>query len=99
MAYEDPNAPSQPQTSDPVAPAAATATAATPEKKSGSWDWLLPSIVAVIIVKVFGLVGGLVSLSASTDASSRGRLSTARKKLKYGDVIGVLLRTGSARRS
>ncbi len=61
MAYEDPNAPSQPQTSDPVAPAAATATAATPEKKSGSWDWLLPSIVAVIIVKVFGLVGGLVT--------------------------------------
>ena len=59
MAYEDPNAPSQPQTRAPAAPAAAPA--ATPEKKSGSWDWLWPSIVAVIIVKVFGLVGGLVT--------------------------------------
>ena len=51
MAYEDPNAPLQPQTPEP----------ATPEKKSGSWDWLWPSIVAVIIVKLFGLVGGLVT--------------------------------------
>lgn len=55
MAYEDPNAPSQPT------PVPATTPAATPEKKSGSWDWLWPSIVAVIIVKVFGLVGGLVT--------------------------------------
>ena len=54
MAYEDPNAPSQP-------PIPATAPAATPEKKSGSWDWLWPSIVAVIIVKLFGLVGGLLT--------------------------------------
>jgi hypothetical protein len=45
MAYEDPNAPSQPQTPAPAAPVAAPA--ATPEKKSGSWDWLWPSIVAV----------------------------------------------------
>ena len=59
MAYEDPNAPSQPQT--PVTAAPIAAPAATPEKKSGSWDWLWPSIVAVIIVKVFGLVGGLVT--------------------------------------
>lgn len=57
MAYEDPNAPSQPQTPAPVTAAPAT----TPEKKSGSWDWLWSSIVAVIIVKVFGLVGGLVT--------------------------------------
>ena len=57
MAYEDPNAPSHPPT-----PAPATAPATTPEKKSGSWDWLWPSIVAVIIVKAFGLVGGLVTL-------------------------------------
>jgi hypothetical protein len=42
-----------------TAPVAAPA--ATPEKKSGSWDWLWPSIVAVIIVKLFGLVGGLVT--------------------------------------
>lgn len=59
MAYEDPNALSQPQTSAPAAPVETPA--ATPEKKSGSWDWLWPSIVAVIIVKVFGLVGGLVT--------------------------------------
>lgn len=57
MAYEDPNSPSQSQTPAP----AATAPAATPEKKSGSWDWLWPSIVAVIIVKLFGLVGGRVT--------------------------------------
>ena len=50
MAYEDPNAPSQ-------MPAPAT----TPEKKSGSWDWLWPTILAVIIVKLFGFVGGLVA--------------------------------------
>ena len=56
MAYEDPNAPSQPLT-----PAPATTTAATPEKKSGSWDWLWPTIGAVIIVKLFGIVGGLVT--------------------------------------
>lgn len=59
MAYEDPNAPSQPQTPAPARPAATPAT--TTEKKSGSWDWLWPSIVAVIIVKVFGLVGGLAT--------------------------------------
>ena len=58
MAYEDPNAPAQ--TSTP-APATVTAPAAAPEKKSGSLDWLWPSIVAVIIVKLFGLVGGLVT--------------------------------------
>ena len=57
MAYEDPNAPSLSQTSAP-----ATAPATTPEKKSGSWDWIWPSILAVIIVKLFGLVGGLVTL-------------------------------------
>ena len=31
-------------------------------KKSTSWDWIWPSIVAVVIVKVFGLVGGLVTI-------------------------------------
>ena len=60
MAYEDPNAPSQPQAPATAAPIAAPAV--TRAKKSGSWDWLWPSIVAVIIVKLFGLVGGLVTL-------------------------------------
>lgn len=50
MSYEDPNAPT---TQTP---------SAAPAKKSGSWDWLWPTIVAAIIVKLFGLVGGLVSL-------------------------------------
>lgn len=54
MAYEDPNAPAP-------TPAPATTPATTPEKKSGSWDWIWPSILAVIIVKLFGLVGGLVT--------------------------------------
>lgn len=59
MAYEDPNAPSQPQTTVRATPTAAPP--APTEKKSGSWGWLWPSIVAAIIVKVFGLVGGLVT--------------------------------------
>ncbi len=59
MAYEDPNAPLQPKAPAPAAPTLAPA--ATPEKKSNSWDWLWPSVVAVIIVNVFGLVGGLVA--------------------------------------
>jgi len=54
MAYEDPNAPSP--MSAPTAPQASA-----PEKKSGSWDWLWPSILAVIIVKLFGFVGGMVA--------------------------------------
>lgn len=33
-------------------------------KASNSWDWIWPSIVAVIIVKLFGLVGGLVTVGA-----------------------------------
>lgn len=56
MAYEDPNAP-------PSTPSLAPTTAkiAVAEKKDVSWDWLWPSILAVIIVKLFGLVGGLVT--------------------------------------
>ena len=50
MAYEDPNATTQ-----------STSVSTASSKKSGSWDWLWPSIVAVIIVKLFGLVGGLVT--------------------------------------
>jgi len=33
-------------------------------KKSNSWDWIWPSIVGVIIVKLFGLVGGLVTIGS-----------------------------------
>jgi hypothetical protein len=64
MAYEDPNAPSP-----SPAPASAPTTASTvsttaTEKKPGSWDWIWPSILAVIIVKLFGLVGGLVTFGS-----------------------------------
>lgn len=64
MSYEDPNAPSP-----SPAPASAPTTASTvsttaAEKKSGSWDWIWPSILAVIIVKLFGLVGGLVTFGS-----------------------------------
>ena len=60
MAYEDPNAPPSASTPAPT-PTPTTTPTAAPEKKSGSWDWLWPSFVAVIIVKLFGLVGGLVT--------------------------------------
>lgn len=56
MSYDDPNAPSQSQM-----PATTASAEGAPEKKSRSWDWIWPSIVTVIIVKVFGLVGGLVT--------------------------------------
>ena len=61
MSYQDPNAPaSAPATTSASVPASTT----TSEKKSGSWDWIWPSILAVIIVKLFGLVGGLVTLGS-----------------------------------
>jgi hypothetical protein len=61
MSYEDPNAPaSAPATTPASVPASAT----TSEKNFGSWDWIWPSIVAVIIVKLFGLVGGLVTFGS-----------------------------------
>ena len=59
MGYEDPNAPSATS-----APTPASAPASTPERKSGSWDWRWPTILAVIIVRLFGLVGGLVSFGS-----------------------------------
>jgi hypothetical protein len=31
-------------------------------KKTRSWDWLWPTIVAAVIIKTFGLVGGLASI-------------------------------------
>lgn len=33
-------------------------------KKSGSWDWIWPSIVGAIIVKLFGVVVGLITIGA-----------------------------------
>jgi hypothetical protein len=39
-----------------------TSTVIEPKKKF-SWDWLLPTIAAIMIVKLFGLVGGLVTFS------------------------------------
>ena len=53
MAYEDPNAPA------PVNQAATSAE----QSKSNSWDWLWPAIMAVIIVRLFGIVGGLVTFA------------------------------------
>lgn len=66
----------------------------TSEKsKSGTWDWIWPSLLGVIIVKIFGLVGGLVTLG-----------SYFWLKLKIGTwpavaasgVIGVLVAIGLA---
>lgn len=51
MTYQDPDAPPQPP-----------APTAIPETKSDSWGWLWPYIVTVIIIKFFGIVGGLVTL-------------------------------------
>ena len=31
-------------------------------KKPSSWDWIWPTLVAVVIVKAFWLVGGLVTI-------------------------------------
>lgn len=59
MAYEDPNAPSRPHTPAQAEPSSTAAV--TNEKKARSWDWMWPSIIAFIIFKVFGLVGGLVA--------------------------------------
>lgn len=58
MSYEDPNAPASATTASAPVPTT------TSEKKSGTWDWIWPSIVAVIIVKLFGLVGGLVTFGS-----------------------------------
>lgn len=32
------------------------------KSKSSSWDWIWPSIVGIVIVKLFGLAGGLVTI-------------------------------------
>jgi hypothetical protein len=38
--------------------------AVTGPKRSSFWDWLWPTIVAVGIVKLFGLLGGLTTLGS-----------------------------------
>lgn len=51
MPYQDPNAPTI-ETGN---------SASADEAKSSSWDWIWPTILAVIIVRLFGIVGGLVT--------------------------------------
>src|SRR3546814_8716101 len=92
MAYEDPNAPSS-------APASTTTPAATPapattEKKSGSWDWLWPSILAVIIVKLFGLVGGLVAFGSYYWL--KPKLGTWGRSEEHTSELQSLMRTSYA---
>ena len=41
-----------------------TSVDATTKKDNGSWDWLWLGIASFIIVKLFGLVGGLVTFGA-----------------------------------
>ena len=41
-----------------------SAPAVSEAKKSNSWDWLWPAIAAVVIVRLFGVVGGLVTFGA-----------------------------------
>lgn len=36
-------------------------TVTSDSKKASSWDWLWPTVVAVFIVKLFGIAGGLVT--------------------------------------
>jgi hypothetical protein len=62
MAYEDPNAPAKNDVNS--SSGSGSNSTATSEKKPNSWDWIWPTIVAVIIVKLFGLVGGLVTLGS-----------------------------------
>ena len=38
--------------------------AVTEPKRSSFWDWLWPTIVAVVIVKLFGLLGGLATIGS-----------------------------------
>lgn len=39
------------------------ASAVTESKKSTSWDWLWPTLAAAIIVKLFGIAGGIVTFA------------------------------------
>lgn len=46
---------------DKLAEQSGLAPAPAPTNKSGSWDLIWTTLVALIIVKLFGLVGGLVT--------------------------------------
>lgn len=50
-------------------------------RKSGRWDWLWPSIAAMVIVKISGAVGGLVTLGVyyrlKTRLGTRGAVAIA----------------------
>lgn len=83
MTYEDPNAP-------PQTPAPATAPVATAEEKSGSWGWLWPAIVAIIIVKLFGLVGGLVTFGCYYWLKPKlGTLGAVAASAVIGAVVAI----------
>lgn len=60
MSYEDPNAP-MPVSATTSTPEPA---AITSEKKSGSSDWIWPTIMGVIIIKLFGVAGGFVTIGS-----------------------------------
>ena len=40
------------------------ASATTPAPKSSAWDWVWPTLLAIVIVKLFGVVGGLVAFGS-----------------------------------
>jgi hypothetical protein len=77
-----PNAPSEPVALAPMT---------TPTKKSSAWDWLWPSLVAIIIFKVFGVVGGLVSFGCYYGL--KPRLGTWGAVAASG-VIGMVVAIG-----
>ncbi|NGP53580.1 hypothetical protein [Thioalkalivibrio sp. XN8] len=52
MAYQDSNAP----------PVEAQTQAPGEESTTSSWAWIWPTLLVVIIVRLFGVVGGLVAL-------------------------------------
>lgn len=52
MAYQDSNAPT----------VEAQTPALSEESTTSSWAWIWPTILVVIIVRLFGVVGGLVAL-------------------------------------
>lgn len=56
MVGQDPSSPPP-----PLPPGGASTPVDSPGMKPGSWDWLWPCILAGIIFKLFGVVGGLIS--------------------------------------
>jgi len=81
----------QPTTLPPTNANAITPPAVTESKKSSSWDWIWPIIVAGIIVKVFGLVGGLVTIGGYYWL--KPKLGTWGAVAASG-ILGVVVATG-----